>query len=141
MRKFAFVVPILLAVALPAYAQQSALKPGPGRDRVRLEISPAGQEIVKKTMNGQDPRLMAMAKQLQDVAKQVDVLSHAPKLDMVKLEAAVHRQEQLEQGLRVGSNARMLTMLKTLSETDRTVFMRSMADARRAAMQAQAPRQ
>jgi hypothetical protein len=124
---------LLLALALPM-GQQAA----PAGQSVHVNLSPAGEATVKQYMSTEDPKLIAMAKELQSIAAQLDAVQRAPKLDMVKLEALVHRQEQLENSVRVTANARLIAMLKSLSDSDRSTFMRTLANARRAGAQGQA---
>lgn len=90
-------------------------------------LSPAGQAAVTKYLGAPDPQIEAMGRQMQNTAAQVRTLSTAPKIDLAKLETAVHQQERLESAIRVRANGRMLALLKVLSDADRVSFLRSMA--------------
>jgi len=91
-------------------------------------LSPAGQAAVSKYLGAPDPQIETMGRQMQNAAAQVRTLSTAPKIDLVKLEAAVHQQERLESAIRVRANSRMLALLKVLSDADRVNFLRGMAE-------------
>jgi hypothetical protein len=117
---------LLLALAMPEGQQAS---PASGGQSPHLSLSPAGEAAFRQYMTTEDPKLVALVKQLQGVQVQMEAISRAPKVDMVKLEALVHRQEQLEASLKAGSNARTLAMLKAMSDSDRSTYLRAVAEA------------
>ena len=119
-------------LAMPAAAQQP-------RAQVKLDVSPAGQAVMKKYLGTRDPQMEALAQQLRGVAGQMQALPRAPKLDLAKMQGLMRQQESLESQLRRRSNDRSLAMLREMSEADRLKFLRGLAAAgqQRAAAQAQ----
>lgn len=111
---------LALAAAAPVAAQQQA--------RIQLNLSPAGETIVKRYLGQPDPQLQALAKQSAQVAQQQKALAGAPKFDMVQFAAAMRRMEQIQGQATRRSNDRMLQMLRELSEADRAAFVRGMAN-------------
>lgn len=115
---------VLVAVAAPVAAQQ-APKPG----QIKLDVSPAGQAIMKKYLGAPDPEAQALIKQMQGVVGQLRALPGQPKLDLARMQALMRQQESLEAQLRRRSNDRTIAMLRELSEPDRLKFMRGLAAA------------
>lgn len=116
----------LAAVAAPAAAQT----PPPGTRQVRIDVSPAGQAVLKKYLGVADPAVVPMVNQLRATAQEMAGLANAPKLDLVRLRALMRRQETLQAAIQRRSNERTLAMLSELSEADRVKFVRSFGAVR-----------
>ena len=110
------------ALAMPAAAQQQ-------RAQVKLDVSPAGQAVMKKYLGSPDPQTQGLAKQLQGVVGQLRTLPRAAKLDLPRMQALMRQQETLEAQLRRRTNDRTIAMLREMSEADRLKFLRSLAAA------------
>ena len=120
---------LLTALAGPAAAQ------APNRTTVHMDVSPAGQAVIKKWMTGRDPQIEASVKQLRDVATQLRAMPNQPKVDLARMTALMRRQEALEAAIRTRSNNRTLGMLRELPEGDRIKFLRGIAKAGQQAQQ------
>jgi len=118
---------LLLTLAAAGEPQQVKPKTQVQQKLPASSLSPAGQAAVTKYLGAPDPQIESMGRQMQNAAAQVRTLSTAPKIDLVKLEAAVHQQERLESAIRVRANSRMLALLKVLSDADRVAFLHGMA--------------
>ncbi len=123
----------LVALAMPAAAQQAA----PQR-QVKLDVSPAGQAIMKRYLGAPDPQVQALMKQLQGTVGQLRQLPQAPKLDLARMQALMRQQETLETQLRRRGNDRTMAMLREMSESDRLKFLRGLQAAGQAQAQAAA---
>ena len=119
----------LVALAAPVAAQQ----PAPQR-QIKLDVSPAGQAVMKRYIGTGDPQAQALMKQLQGVVGQLRALPKAPKLDLARMQTLMRQQEAIETQLRRRSNDRTLAMLREMTEADRLKFLRGL----QAAGQAQA---
>ncbi|MBV9748830.1 MAG: hypothetical protein JO157_08440 [Acetobacteraceae bacterium] len=124
-------VAILLLAASAAPAAQQA--PPPGTRQVRLNVSPAGQAVLKKYLGAPDPAVAPQMAQLRDVAQQMVALTNGPKLDLVRLQALLRRQEAIEASVKHHNNDRTVQMLGEMSEADRLSFVRSLRAAGAAA--------
>ena len=112
------------AVAAPVAAQQA-----PQQRQIKLDVSPAGQAVMKKYLGSPDPQAQALVKQMQGVVGQLRALPKAPKLDLARMQALMRQQETLESQLRRRSNDRTLAMLREMSEADRLKFLRGLEAA------------
>lgn len=121
----------LAALAVPAAAQQ------PQQRRVQLDVSPAGQAVMKKYLGAPDPQTQALAKQLQGTVGQLRQLPRAAKLDLPRMQALMRQQESIEAQLRRRTNDRTIAMLREMSEPDRLKFLRGLAAAGQAQAAAQ----
>lgn len=124
---------LMAAVAVPLAAQQA-----PQQRQIKLDVSPAGQAIVKKYLGTGDPQAQALVKQLQGTVGQLRALPKAPKLDLTRMQALMRQQESLEGQLRRRSNDRTIAMLREMSEADRLSFLRGLEAAGQARAQAAA---
>ena len=118
----------LLALALltaPALAQT----PPPGARQIRLDVSPAGQAVLKKYLSTPDPVVAQQARQLQGLGQQLEGIASAPTLDGARLRAVMRQQEAVEATIKRRNNERMVAMLGELSAADRIKFVRSFRNA------------
>lgn len=120
---------LVLAALIAAVASPIAAQQAPQQRQVKLDVSPAGQAIMKKYMGSPDLPAGALVKQLQATVAQMRALPQAPKLDLARMQALMRQQESLEAQLRRRGNDRTLAMLRELSEADRLKFLRSLAAA------------
>ena len=111
----------LALLAAPALAQA----PPAGTRQVKIDVSPAGQVVLKKYLGAQDPYIVQRVQQLRTNAQQVAALANAAKLDLVRLEALMRQQEVLQTAIKRRADDRSLAMLKELPEADRIKFVRS----------------
>lgn len=119
---------VLAALGAPAFAQAP-----PQNRQVRIDVSPAGQAVIKKFLGTRDPAIVRQMGELQSLAQQMVALSNAPQLDLARLQTLMRRQEGIEAAIRRRGNDRMIAMLTALSPADRVKFVRSMRGARPAA--------
>lgn len=115
----------LILAALFAAPAPAQAPPAPGTRQIKIDVSPAGQIVLKKYLGTRDPFIVQRIEQLRGVAQQMQVLSSAPRLDLVRLEALMRQQEALEGTIKRRGNDRTLAMLRELSDADRTKFVRS----------------
>ena len=120
---------LLALLAAPVAAQA----PPPGTRQVKLDVSPAGQAVLRKYMGGRDPAINERAQRIRAIAQQMGALSNAPRLDLVRLQALMRQQEALQADLQRRANDRTLAMLRELSEADRVKFLRGFRAAQAAA--------
>lgn len=120
---------LLAALAAPAAAQT----PPPGTRQVKIDVSPAGQAVLKKYLGVRDPGVAPLVEQLRAVTRQMNALADAPRLDLARLQALMRQQEQADAAIKRRGNDRTLAMLRELSEADRLKFLRSFRAAQAAA--------
>lgn len=123
-----FALLALAALGAPAFAQAP-----PQNRQVRIDVSPAGQAVIKKFLGTRDPAIVQQMGQLQSLAQRMVALSNAPQLDLARLQALMRQQEGIEAAIRRRGNDRMIAMLTALSPADRVKFVRSMRGAQPAA--------
>lgn len=112
---------VMASVAGPAAAQQQ-------QTRIQMNLSPAGQTVVKRFLSTRDPQAVALAQRATAISAQLKPVVAAPKLDLARFGALLRQQEQVQtQAMRAG-NDRMLRLLGALSEADRVAFVRGMAN-------------
>lgn len=128
---------LVLAALIAAVASPIAAQQAPQQRQVKLDVSPAGQAIIKKYMGSPDPQAQAMLKQLQATVTQIRTLPQAPKLDLARMQTLMRQQESLEGQLRRRGNDRTIAMLREMSEADRLKFLRGLAAAGQARAEAQ----
>lgn len=116
-------------LALSALATMSvsagAQTPPPGTRQVKIDVSPAGETVLKKYLGVRDPAIGPILDQLRAVSQQIAGMANTPKLDLVRLRALMRRQESLQAAVQRRGNDRTLAMLSELSEADRVKFLRS----------------
>ena len=120
---------LALAVAIlsaPALAQT----PPPGARQVKIDVSPAGQMVLKKYLGVRDPALVPLVEQLGAVSRQMAGLADSPRAGLARLRALMRRQEGIQVAIQRRGNDRTLAMLGELSEADRVRFLRSLKAAR-----------
>ena len=113
-----------LALAAPLAAQQPQQ-----RVQVKMDVSPAGQVIMKKYLGTRDPQVMTLLTQIQGVAGQLRQLPRAPKLDLAKMQQLMRQQESLQAQIQRRNNDRTLQMLREMTEADRLKFLRGLEAA------------
>ena len=120
-----FLAPLAL-LAAPAFAQA----PQPVTRQIKIDVSPAGQAVIKKYLLGaQDPFIVQRVQQLRTNAQQSVALADAPTLDLVRLESLLRQKEALQTAIQRRGDDRTLAMLKELPEADRIKFLRSLRAA------------
>lgn len=107
-----------------------AQTPPPGQVQVKIDVSPAGQAVLKKYLGVRDPVVVQHVEQLRAVGQQIGTLANAPRLDLGRLQALMRQQEAIGAAIQRRTNDRTLAMLGELSEADRLKFVRSLRDAR-----------
>lgn len=112
-------------LALAAAGAAAAQAPAPGQRQVKINVSPAGQAVLKRYLGTPDPAVARQLQQLRDAGRQVAALADAPRLDLVRLQALLRQQEATEAAIRRRGNDRTIAMLRELSEADRLSFVRS----------------
>ena len=60
----------------------------------------------------------------------MQLLANAPKIDLVKLEELIKKQESLQSDIRQRTDARMLALVKALPEADRSTFLKGLQPQR-----------
>lgn len=120
---------LLATLAAPLAAQA----PPPGARQIKIDVSPAGQAVLKKYMGGRDPAINERLQRVRAIAQQMGALSNAPRLDLVRLQALMRQQEALQADIQRRGNDRTLAMLRELSEADRIKFLRGFRAAQAAA--------
>ena len=125
MRGFAALLALAAVAAptVPAGAQQTAQR------QVKLDVSPAGQAIMKKYLGARDPGIDGLLKQLQGVVGQLRQLPRAQKLDLARMQGLMRQQETLQSQISRRNNDRTLAMLREMSEVDRLKFLRGLEAA------------
>jgi hypothetical protein len=114
----------LLVLALLAGSATAQTPPSGGR-QIRLDVSPAGQAVLKKYLATPDPVVQQQAHQLQGLGQQLEGIASAPTLDGARLRAVMRQQEAVEAAIKRRNNDRMVSMLGELSAADRIKFVRS----------------
>ena len=116
----------LLLLALGSLAATAAAQaPAPAPRQIRIDVSPAGEVVVKRYLGTRDPFIVQRLEQLRGLAQQIASLANAPKLDLARLQALMRQQEALQAAVQRRGNDRTLAMLRELSENDRIKFARS----------------
>lgn len=118
-----------VAVALLA-APSVAQTPPPGTRQVKIDVSPAGQAVLKKYLGAPDPGMRPLAEQMAAVSRQMVALADGQRLDLARVQTLLRRQEGLQAAIVRRSNDRTLAMLAALPEPDRLKFLRSLRAAR-----------
>lgn len=113
---------LLLLATAPATAAPPPPAP-PGNVR-QITLSTPGRAIAEKHFAEPTPEILAVAKQAQDVKRQIAALIGQPMIDIAKLQTLVRQDEKLQADLRRLSNDRMIGLLKALPEADRGAFLR-----------------
>lgn len=119
----------LALLAAPALAQA----PQPVTRQIKIDVSPAGQAVLKKYLGAQDPFIVQKIQQLRANQQASVALADAPTLNLVRLEALMREKEALQTAVQRRGDDRTLQMLKELPEADRTKFLRSLRNAQPAA--------
>lgn len=118
-----------LAVVLLA-APSVAQTPPPGTRQIKLDVSPAGQAVLKRYLGAPDPGMRPLAEQMAAVSRQMVALADGQRLDLARVQVLLRRQESLQAAMVRRSNDRTLAMLTALPEPDRLKFLRSLRAAR-----------
>ena len=118
-----------LAVALIA-APAVAQTPPPGTRQVRIDVSPAGQAVLKKYLGAPDPGMRPLAEQLAATSREMAAMADAPRLDLTRVQVLMRKQESLQAAMTRRGNDRTFAMLTALPEPDRLKFLRSLRAAR-----------
>lgn len=126
MRAFAI---LTLALATAGVAQT----PRPAPRQVRINVSPAGEAVLRRYFSTRDPAIVRDADQLRALGQQMATLAGAPRIDLTRLRALYRQVEAVQADAQRRGNDRTLAMLGELSEADRVTFVRSMRGAATAA--------
>ena len=101
---------LLAALAVPAPSAAAVAPSAPpaaatAGQRV-VKLSPQGSDVVKQWSAQGDPGLQMLVQQQRELRTQMLALIGAPKIDVVKLEALMKKQEALQSDIRQRSDAR-----------------------------------
>jgi uncharacterized membrane protein len=137
----------LLASAAAVGAQTTPSKPAaataaPTPTPTRFPgVSDAGNAVLAKAQTTPDPQLQAIGRQNKAAHDQLMSAVMAPVIDIDKVAAALHAQEDAQSQLRTHSIDRIIAALKSLPADDRGTFLRTllMAKQRPAGTPAAAP--
>ena len=114
-----------------ASAQPQAPKRFPG-------VSDAGNAILAKAQTTPDPQLQALGRQNKAAHDQLMAATMAPVIDMDKVAAALHAQDDALTAIRTHNTDRLIMAVKQLPDDDKGVFLRTLmlAQQQRAAASA-----
>ena len=108
------------AVAAPtAAAQQPAPKRFPG-------VSDAGNAILAKAQSTPDPQLQAIGRQVKAAHDQLMAATMAPVIDIDKVAAALHAQDDALAAARTRNTDRVIMVARQLPDDDKGVFLRTL---------------
>ncbi|HMI18307.1 MAG TPA: hypothetical protein VK533_02050 [Sphingomonas sp.] len=105
--------------AAPAVAQPQAPKRFPG-------VSDAGNAILAKAQTTPDPQLQALGRQAKAAHDQLMAATMAPVIDMDKVAAALHAQDDALTAVRTHNTDRLIMAAKQLPDDDKGVFLRTL---------------
>ena len=122
---------ILASLAIALMAASTGAQTSPSNTRqIKIDVSPAGQAVLKKYLGAPDPGMRPLAEQLAATSRETAAIADAPRVDLTRVQALMRRQESLQAAMTRRGNDRTLAMLKELPEPDRLKFLRSLRAAR-----------
>lgn len=113
------VAPKPATVAPAAAAQPQAPKRFPG-------VSDAGNAILAKAQTTPDPQLQALGRQAKAAHDQLMAATMAPVIDMDKVAAALHAQDDALTAVRTHNTDRLIQAARQLPDDDKGVFLRTL---------------
>jgi uncharacterized membrane protein len=105
--------------APPAAATPPAPKRFPG-------VSDAGNAVLAKAQTTPDPQLQALGRQAKAAHDQLMAATMAPVIDMDKVAAALHAQDDALTAVRTHNTDRVIQAARQLPDEDKGVFLRTL---------------
>ena len=124
---------VILLAAGAAHAAEVAPKPAapataaqPQAPKRFAGVSDAGNAILAKAQTTPDPQLQALGRQAKAAHDQLMAATMAPVIDMDKVAAALHAQDEALAAVRAHNTDRLIVAAKQLPDDDKGVFLRTL---------------
>jgi uncharacterized membrane protein len=104
-------------------------------------ISDAGNAVLAKAQTTPDPQLQALGRQAKAAHDQLMAATMAPQIDIDKVAAALHAQDDALAAVRAHNTDRVIQAARQLPDDDKGIFLRTLmlAQQQRTAPAAAAP--